>query len=83
MIAVNKALNALTKNGGGPVHIDIAAMFGQFSQKDIKAERVIRTISQNDIFPELPKRKIAVMVGSHKKFSERLGKSLDFILCYK
>lgn len=77
MIAVNRALNALTRNGGGPVHIDIATLFGQLNQKEIKAERIIRTITQNDTFPELPKGKIAVMVGSHKKFDEKLTKAVD------
>lgn len=77
MLTVNKALIALKRNGGGPVHIDVASIFGQLTQKEIKEECVINRVTQNDSFPELPKGKIAIMIGAHKKFSQELVDSID------
>lgn len=77
MFVINKALNALTRNGGGPVHIDVASSFGRLVVKELNQERIIRRITQNDSFPILPKGKIAIMVGAHKKFSEDLTIAID------
>lgn len=77
MLMVNKALIALGRNGGGPVHIDVATLFGRIDIKEIKQERVIRHITQNDVFPDLIKGKIAVIVGSHKRFSKELTDTID------
>lgn len=77
MLVINKALNALTRNGGGSVHIDVASSFGRLEVKDLKPERMIHRITQNDSFPVLPKGKIAIMVGAHKKFSQELTIAID------
>lgn len=77
MLTVNKALNALSGRRCGPVHIDVASTFGRIEQKEIKEERVISRITQNDIFPVLPKGKIAILIGAHKRFDEALTNAID------
>lgn len=77
MLTVNKALSALTNNGGGPVHIDVATLFGRIDVKELKQERVIRRITQNEQLPALPKGKIAILVGAHKKFDRALTDAIE------
>lgn len=77
MLTVNKALSELKNNGGGPVHIDVASLFGRIDVKELNKERVICRIKQNEKFPDLPKGKIAVMVGAHKKFDSDLTHAIE------
>ena len=77
MLSVNKALLALNHRGGGPVHIDIASTFGSVNQKAIESARIIKRITQNEIFPQIPSGKIAVMIGAHNRFDEKLTKAID------
>ena len=77
MLSVNKALLALKHRGGGPVHIDIASTFGRIDLETIKDAKLIKRITQYDDFPELPEKKIAVMIGAHKRFDKKLIKSID------
>ena len=89
MLLINKALNALLSHGGGPIHIDVATTFGPINQNTIKQPRLIKRIFQNDKFPDIPKGKIAIMVGAHKKFDNELTNEIDsfcaannaFVLC--
>lgn len=77
MLSVNKALLALNHRGGGPVHIDVASTFGRINKDTLNEVRVIERITQNDIFPDIPSGKIAVMIGAHKRFGEELTKAID------
>ena len=77
MLSVNKVLNSLKKDGGGPVHIDVAATFGHINQESINDVRVIKRITQNEVFPNMLSGKIAVMIGAHKRFGEKLTKAID------
>lgn len=70
-VNINKAILELTRNGGGPVHINISTSYnGNFSVKELPRQRVINRITQLDPFPILKEQKVAVFIGSHKKFSE-------------
>lgn len=77
MLSVNKALLALSHRGGGPVHIDIASTMGALSHESIKSAKVIKRVTQNDHFPQMPNGKIAVMIGAHKRFNEEETKAID------
>lgn len=77
MLSANKALLALFHRGGGPVHIDIASIFGRISQDTLYDAKVIKRITQNEAFPIVPTGKIAVMIGAHKRFSEDMTKAID------
>lgn len=78
MIKVNKAISLLTREGGGPVHLNLVSSYSEdFSVKEIKPARVIKRITTRDEFPPLPKGKIAVFIGSHKKWTKETTDSLD------
>ena len=74
---INKALLALTFNGGGPVHIDMGTTFGKLEVATLPEARVIRRFTHLDSLPEIPKDRIAVMMGVHKYISEELEKAID------
>lgn len=78
MIKVNKALSCLTKQGGGPVHINLVTNYSKdFSVQELPfANRILR-ITQNDIFPEIPQGRIAIFCSSHKKWKENESKAVD------
>lgn len=77
-LEINKAILELTRDGGGPVHIDL--QIGQrwdFYEETLPQVRVIRRISYTDKFPNLPEGKIAVVVGSHHKFTGQETQAID------
>lgn len=80
IVNVNKALLELTRNGGGPVHINLMTQgdIGDFSIEKLPEVREIKRyfLSENE-WPSLPKGKIAIFVGSHQPFSSKLTDAVD------
>ncbi|WP_165157865.1 thiamine pyrophosphate-binding protein [Parabacteroides sp. ZJ-118] len=77
-IKINRALLELRHRGGGPVHINLTTTYSRdYSVKELPQARMIRRVMPQDIFPELPKGRIAVFVGSHRKFTEVEAEALD------
>lgn len=83
--AVNKALIALRKNGGGPVHINLVTTYSKdFSVKELpKVKGICYTESLKNM-PEISRnKKIAIFVGVHRKWSEELSQAVeDFCKVY-
>ncbi|MEX3072006.1 thiamine pyrophosphate-binding protein [Vibrio alginolyticus] len=76
-IKVNKALLELTRKGGGPVHINLPTKYVlPFDSKTIPNYRVIKRILKQDKLPDLA-GKVAVFVGSHKKWNPSEVEALD------
>lgn len=74
---VNKAILELSRNGGGPVHINLPTTYSKpFNTKELPSFRVINRISPNDDFPILL-GKVAVFIGSHKNWSSKAEKALE------
>lgn len=79
-IEVNKAILALTLNGGGPSHINLYTRYSQdFSVKEIPH---VNAIFRHTIFdkklPDIPKEsRVVIFVGAHTDFSERLTVAVD------
>lgn len=75
---INKALLELTKNGGGPVHINLQ-IGGRwdFYVDSLPNVRVIHRISCMDDKPELPKGKIAIVIGAHKRMTSKEIEAID------
>ena len=72
VLKINRALLELTRDGGGPVHINLeTARIPTFKTQVLPPVRVIKRVTPfNESWPTLdPKKKIAIWVGSHKKFS--------------
>lgn len=74
---INKAFLALTFNGGGPVHIDLGTTFGKMDTEKLPSARVIRRYTNRDILPEMPKGRIAIMMGVHQFVDSELEKAID------
>lgn len=72
-VKVNTAILELTRNGGGPVHINLPTTYSlPFTEKETLKTRVIRRYTLIDTLPELDSTKrIAVFVGSHKPWSDK------------
>lgn len=70
-IQANKAVLALFRKGGGPVHINLETNYSRVFDVDVLPDvRIIQRITQHTKqFPDLPMGKIAMFIGAHKKFS--------------
>lgn len=76
-IKVNRAILELTRNGGGPVHINLPTTYTlPFENKELPKYRVINRITAHDTMPSLSGR-VAVFIGAHKKWSEEETEALD------
>lgn len=77
-VELNKALIALRKNGGGPVHINLMTNYSKdFSVRELPPQRVIRHISYHGSLPPLHAGRIAIRVGSHSAWSDDLRNAVD------
>ncbi len=78
VVAANKAMLELRHHGGGPVHINLETMYSRnYGVKELPPTRAIYRISQGDPIPEVAGRKIAILVGTHTAWSDRLTKMVD------
>lgn len=75
---VNQALIELRRDGGGPSHINLATSYSSdFSVKQLPEVKVVRRYTYGDSFPDIGRRKAAVLVGSHRIWDERLTGLVD------
>lgn len=74
----NKAILELRRNGGGPAHINLITTYSRdFSVRELPPVRAMRRFQAWEKLPEMSKGKIAVYVGSHNRFSEKLTQAID------
>ena len=77
-IKVNKALQALTWRGGGPVHINLTTTYSRdYSVQKLPDIVKIERYTKNSVLPDLSEGRIAVFVGAHPKWSEAETIALD------
>lgn len=77
-LEINKALIALTADGGGPSHINLATDSStDFSVEILPKERVIKKYTIDDRLPTLSEGKVAIFVGNHKKWSRLLVEKVE------
>jgi 2-succinyl-5-enolpyruvyl-6-hydroxy-3-cyclohexene-1-carboxylate synthase len=78
VMEANKAISELRRNGGGPVHINLFTTYSKdFSVNELPEVRVFKRFNAWDTLPEIPKGRIGVYVGSHKKFTAEEQHVLD------
>lgn len=78
MVKVNKAMIGLTRNGGGPTHINlVTASSSNFAVKEIAPVRKISLYLKEDKFPEVPQGKVGIFVGAHEKWSDESTAAVD------
>lgn len=71
VIGANRAIMELSRNGGGPVHINLTTTYTRsYTTKELPDVRMIQRITINDTFPELPKKRIGIFIGSHRVFTD-------------
>ena len=89
-LKINDAILEASRNGGGPVHINLTTSYSlDFSVKQLPKERVIHRFYKNSKLPDVPKGNIAIFVGSHSVWDEKLKNAVDsfcemydaFVLC--
>lgn len=77
-IKINKAIALLSIDGGGPVHINLTTRgCSDYSVKELPSIRKIKIISVDDDYPPMPNGRIALFIGSHKKWSQELTVLVD------
>lgn len=78
VVKVNEAILELTRDGGGPVHINLDTNYSRdFSIKELPPVRVIKRYTIHDKMPSLPKGRIGIFVGAHPKMSDALSNAID------
>ena len=83
-VLINKAILELTRDGGGPVHINLTIADGlkKYNVKELPSVEKINRINYFDQFPDLPNGKIGIYVGAHKRWDQRLINAVE-IFCEK
>ena len=79
VVKINKAVLELTRNGGGPVHINLPWLNKDFElqTKELPPARIIKRYTYTDKLPPLPDGRIGVFVGSHKEWTKAQTEALD------
>lgn len=78
MIKANKAILELNHHGMGPVHINLTTRYSKkFTVKELLPVRKIERFCLQNQLPEMPNCKIAVFVGSHLRWSQKLTEVID------
>lgn len=78
VLKVNEALLELNHCGGGPVYLNVESVASRdYSVRELPMVRKLERYAVWDKLPELPKGKIGIFVGSHKKWSESEIKAIE------
>lgn len=80
---VNRVILELSRNGGGPAHINLFTVCStDFSVRDLPPVKVIKRYYVWDELPEIPNGRIVIFVGTHRKFTDKLTSAVD-MFCAK
>lgn len=75
---INRALLELTHDGGGPVHINLVTTYSDnFNVSQLPPVHYVNRIEAGDSLPKLNGERIAVYVGAHVLWNERLVHAVD------
>lgn len=78
-VKANRALLELDHHGKGPVHINLSTKYSRnFMVKTLpKARAIYRYDAYSECLPEIKPGKIAIYVGTHTRWSDRLTMAVD------
>lgn len=75
---INKAIIALHQHGGGPVIVNLCTRYSQnLTEQELPNVKRVEYYSAIDRLPELPKGRIAITIGSHRKFTKEETEIID------
>lgn len=76
---INKAILELTRNGGGPCHINLETSVNSFNTTELpKVTPINRYNLASKKLPEIPlNTKVAIWIGSHLIFSKELTQNIE------
>ncbi len=76
---INEALDALTRNGGGPAHVNlrINQHWVQGSDDLETARKITRYLPQTIKWPEIGNRKVLLVIGQHHPLSELETRAIE------
>ena len=75
---LNRALLELRRCGGGPVHVNLVTTYSSnFGVRKLPPVAVVDRILLGDELPSLDGKRIAVFVGAHAVWDERLTSAVD------
>ncbi len=78
MVKTNKAMLEMGRNGGGPAHINIEVSFdNDYSVKNVAPVRAINRYVKELELPTIHAESVAIFVGNHAKWDEKLTKAVD------
>ena len=79
ILLINEAILALTRDGGGPAHLDLpwGGPEMEFSARSLPEPFVIRRFCAGEELPPLPEGKTLVLIGGHRDFTARETEALD------
>lgn len=68
-LRMNQAIHALTKKGGGPVHVNLEThSTREFTVKTLPVAKKIKYYDYDSELPSIPKGRILIFVGNHEKW---------------
>ena len=68
---LNRALLELTREGGGPVHVNLVTTYSNsFDVAELPAARAVDRVKRGDELPSLAGKRVAVYVGAHRAWSD-------------
>ncbi|ADY37983.1 2-succinyl-5-enolpyruvyl-6-hydroxy-3-cyclohexene -1-carboxylic-acidsynthase [Phocaeicola salanitronis DSM 18170] len=76
-VKVNEAILELTRDGGGPVHINLPFSCNTYNTKQLPNVRVIKRFKRTDNLPPFPCGRIAIFIGSHKMMNTKEVELID------
>lgn len=77
-VQTNRAILELTRNGGGPVHINLETTYSSnFSIQHLPKVYPIYRVGYKDKMPEMPKGNIGIFVGEHVCWGNELVEAVD------
>lgn len=78
-VKVNQAILELTRNGGGPVHINLPTTYSKpFTEKETISARVINRFTIHDELASIKaNQRVAVFIGSHKDWTVEQTQALE------
>lgn len=78
VIAANKAILELSHHGNGPVHINLETNYSwNYNIKELPEVRAIYRFSNENDLPKVNAERVAIMVGAHLKWNDRLVAAVD------